>query len=441
MTTSFVENRPVPLLHNRWVQLSASLVAMIMIANLQYAWTLFVRPIQHATGWKLSDVQWGFTLFILCQTWVQPLEGWLIDRLGQRVFITLAGVLCGLGWAGLSGAKTLPELYALYATAGVGASLVYGASMGSALKWFRNRRGLASGIMAAGFASGASLFVPVIARIIAADGYRAAFLRTGVFQGVVIVIVAQFLRMPPREAATTASKVGARIGAHQFTTVEMLGSRHFYLLYVMFLLMGIGGLLVTAQVGPIAATWGFAPATLVLAATLSPLANGGGRVFWGQVSDRIGREKTMFVAFTIQAVCLSLVITIGRASPLWFIVTLLATYFTWGEIYALFPAALTDYFGTRHATSNNCVLYTSKGVASILAGGLAAKLFESHGTWTPAFAGSAVMALTSALLALGLWRATVANPAGRPPALVTTPPDVVAATAADVRVPPAPGAV
>lgn len=430
------------MLNNRWFQLSASLVAMIMIANLQYSWTLFVRPIQHSMGWKLSDIQWGFTLFILCQTWVQPLEGWLIDRLGQRVFITLAGVLCGLGWAGLSGAKTLPELYALYATAGIGASLVYGASMGSALKWFRNRRGLATGIMAGGFASGASLFIPVIARIIAADGYRAAFLRTGVFQGVAIVVVAQFLRMPPREAATTAAATAkSRIGTHQFTTAEMLGTGHFYLLYVMFLLMGIGGLLVTAQVGPIAATWGFAPATLVLAATLSPLANGGGRVFWGQVSDRIGREKTMLVAFTIQAACLSLVVTIGRTSPLWFIVTLLATYFTWGEIYAIFPAALTDYFGTRNATSNNCVLYTSKGVSSIVAGGLAAKLFESHGTWTPAFAGSAVLALTSALLALGLWRAKVASATGRPPAIVTVATDVVAATAADVRVPPASGAV
>jgi OFA family oxalate/formate antiporter-like MFS transporter len=434
-----LDHPPVPRISNRWFQLSASLVAMIMIANLQYAWTLFVQPLRHATGWKLSDIQWGFTLFILCQTWVQPFEGWLIDRLGQRVFITLAGVLCGFGWAGLGSATTLRELYALYAMAGIGASLVYGASMGSALKWFRDRRGLASGIMAAGFASGASLFIPLIARTIDVDGYRAAFLRTGILQGVAIVIVAQFLRMPVREAATLpVASAKSRIGAHQFTTAEMLGTGHFYLLYAMFLLMGIGGLLVTAQVGPIATTWGFAPTTLVLAATLSPLANGGGRIFWGQVSDRIGREKTMFFAFTIQAMCLSLVITIGRRSSLWFIITLLATYFTWGEIYALFPAALADYFGTRHATSNNCVLYTSKGVASIVAGGLAAKLFESHGTWTPAFVGSAAMALTSAALALGLWRVTAARPSARAAAPAST---AVAAAVASGRVPPTSGAV
>jgi len=399
------------MLNNRWFQLSASLLAMIMIANLQYSWTLFVKPIQHATGWKLSDIQWGFTLFILCQTWAQVVEGWLIDRLGQRIFITLAGVLCGVGWAAMGEARTLPELYACYATAGIGASLVYGASMGSALKWFRERRGLASGIMAAGYASGTALFIPIIARTLDHDGYRAAFLRTGVFQGIAIVIVAQFLRLPPREAATTAPKARSRIGAHQFTTVEMLQTGHFYLLYVMFLLMGIGGLLVTAQAGPIATAWGFSSATLVLAATLSPLANGGGRIFWGQISDRFGREKTMLIAFSIQAACLWSVTTIGRSSPFWFIATLLATYFTWGEIYAIFPAALTDYFGTRHATSNNCMLYTTKGVASILAGGLAAKLFEAYGTWTPAFAGSSLMALASAILAVGLWRRRAAGPA------------------------------
>ena len=416
------------MLQNRWFQLCASLLAMIMIANLQYSWTLFVKPIQHGTGWKLSDIQWGFTLFILCQTWAQVVEGWLIDRLGQRVFITLAGVLCGVGWAAMGEARTLPQLYALYATAGIGASLVYGASMGSALKWFRERRGLASGIMAAGYASGTALFIPLIARTIDADGYHAAFLRTGVFQGVMIVAVAQFLRLPPREAATTAPKAKARPGSHQFTTLEMLRSGHFYLLYVMFLLMGIGGLLVTAQAGPIANAWGFSSATLVLAATLSPLANGGGRIFWGQISDRIGREKTMLVAFTIQGFCLWSVVTMGRWSPFWFIATLLATYFTWGEIYAIFPAALTDYFGTRHATSNNCLLYTTKGVASIVAGGLAAKLFESYGTWTPAFAGSAIMALVSALLAVGLWRQRVSGEAGHA---------AITAATVDMAAPPA----
>src|SRR5579871_1743833 len=265
-------------IHNRWFQLCASLIAMIMIANLQYAWTLFVQPIQRGHGWKLSDVQWGFTLFILCQTWVQPLQGWLIDRIGQRVFISLAGILCGAGWAGMAYASTLTQLYALYALAGIGAALVYGASMGSALKWFQTKRGLATGVMAGGFASGAALFVPLIDHTIRTDGYQAAFRWTGIVQGTSIFLVAQILRLPPRDSATTTSKTAKaseKLGRHQFTTLEILRAPQFYALYAMFFLMTIGGLLVTAQAGPISRAWGLSAATLAWAATLSPLANGG----------------------------------------------------------------------------------------------------------------------------------------------------------------------
>ena len=157
-------------LQNRWFQLVASVIAMVMIANLQYAWTFFVKPLQTSTGWKLSDIQFAFTLFILFQTWVQPLDGWLIDRLGPRGFISAAGLLCGLGWAGLGYATSLPMLYVLYCAAGIGAAFVYSASIGSALKWFKDRRGLASGIMAAGFGGGTALFIPIISRLI--DGQR-----------------------------------------------------------------------------------------------------------------------------------------------------------------------------------------------------------------------------------------------------------------------------
>src|SRR5258705_10151604 len=178
-------------IHNRWFQLCASLVAMIMIANLQYAWTLFVQPLQQGTGWKLSDIQYAFALFILFQTWVQPLDGWLIDRIGPRWFISVAGLLCGLGWAGMGYAKTLPMLYALYCLAGVGAAFVYSGSIRSGLESVKERRGLASGIMAAGFGGGTALFIPFISYMIANRGYQAAFLSTGIFQGIVIVIVAQ----------------------------------------------------------------------------------------------------------------------------------------------------------------------------------------------------------------------------------------------------------
>ena len=390
--------------NNRWFQLIASLVAMIMIANLQYSWTLFVQPLQAATGWKLSDIQTAFTLFILCQTWVQPLDGWLIDRLGPRWFITAAGVLCGLGWTGMAYATSLPMLYVLYCVAGVGAAFVYSGSIGSALKWFKDRRGLAAGIMAAGFGGGTALFIPFISRTIAAEGYQAAFIATGIGQGVVIALVAQFLRHPPSApvAGQPATAGSSAVGTRQFTTLEMLRTPQFYTMYVMFVLMATGGLLVTANAGPMARSWGLSAAALTLAATLSPLANGAARVFWGWVSDRLGRENTMILTFVLQAICLFLVVAIGQTSAAWFSFTLVLVYFTWGQIYSLFPATAGDYFGTRHATSNYAVLYTAKGTAAIIGGWFGAILFERSGSWTLGFYGSAVMALIAAGMAVAL---------------------------------------
>src|SRR5215831_17578284 len=208
--------------NDKWFQLVASLIAMIMIANLQYAWTLFVGPLQKGTGWKLSDIQFAFALFILFQTWVQPLDGWLIDRLGPRWFITVAGVLCGVGWAGMGHATSLPMLYVLYCLAGIGAAFVYSGSIGSALKWFKERRGLASGIMAAGFGGGTALFIPIISWLIHSRGFQATFVITGVVQGAVIFTVAQFLRHPAAAPVAAAPAATRQVGGHQFTTAEML---------------------------------------------------------------------------------------------------------------------------------------------------------------------------------------------------------------------------
>jgi OFA family oxalate/formate antiporter-like MFS transporter len=389
------------MLNNRWFQLVASLIAMIMIANLQYAWTLFVQPLREGNGWALSDVQFAFTLFILFQTWVQPLDGWFIDRLGPRGFITAAGLLCGLGWAGMGYATSLPALYVLYCAAGTGAAFVYSGCIGSALKWFKDNRGLASGIMAAGFGGGTALFIPIITRLIKSGGYQKTFLISGLIQGVVIVVAAQFLRHPPAEK-TAPTVAGAKVARQHFTTPEMLRTPQFYFMYVMFVLMATGGLLVTANAGPIARAWGYNTELLALAATLSPIANGGSRVFWGWASDRLGRESTMVLTFTLQAICLFLVVAVGQRSGAWFVGSLVAVYFTWGQIYSLFPATSGDYFGSRHATSNYAVLYTAKGVAAIIGPWVGALIAEKSGGWALGFYGSAIMAMIAAVMAVRL---------------------------------------
>jgi OFA family oxalate/formate antiporter-like MFS transporter len=392
---------------NRWSRLIAAVFAMIMIANLQYSWTLFVKPIMGAHGWKLSQVQWGFTLFIAFETWMRPLSGGFMDKFGPRLFTTIAAVLCGAGWAGMGRASTLTELYVLYSIAGFGAAMVYCGATTVGLKWFPDKLGLASGLIAAGFGSGALMFVYVMAYVIRTQDYRAAFLYTGIFEGLVILFAAQFLINPapndPQIAGKkTQSKFKLRSGAEQFNSLEMLCTPQFYLLYAIMLLMGVGGLMVVAQVSSVGETLGISKAMVTLALTINLIANGSGRIFWGWVSDHVGRERTMVTAFLLQALALVSVLKVGRGSPTGFIVCLAVVFFTYGEIYSLFPAASADFFGGRNASSNYSFLYSSKGVASIMAGGVAALLFEKSGTWTVVFYGSAVLAFIAGLMAWGL---------------------------------------
>ena len=395
----------------RWSRLIASTIAMIMIANLQYAWTFFVKPIMGATGWKLSEVQLGFTLFIAFETWMMPLSGWFMDKFGPRLFMTISAVLCGIGWAGLGYAKTLPELYALYSMAGFGAAMVYCGSTTVGLKWFPDKLGFASGIIAAGFGAGAALFIVFMTYIIHLDisvgNYRAAFLYTGIGQAIVIFCAAQILINPKPDDPEIAgkkpqSRFKLRSHAEQFTSWEMLQTPQFYALYAIMLMMGVGGLMATAQVSAVAGTLGIAKAVLASAVIVNLLANGGGRIFWGWVSDQIGRERTMIVAFSIQALALLSVLKFGRNSPIGFITCLAIVFFTWGEIYSIFPAVSADFFGGRNASSNYSLLYSSKGMSAILAGWLAARMFEKSGTWTAVFYGSAILAFLAAIMAAGL---------------------------------------
>ena len=390
---------------NRWVRLVAAVVAMIQIANLQYAWTLFVQPIQEARGWSLSEVQWGFTIFIALETWAMPLTGWLIDSKGARLLMSIAGILCGIGWAGIGMADSLPMLYLLYGLAGFGAAIVYCGSIGVALKWFPDRRGFAAGIIAAGFGSGSALFIPIIRYIVQAQDYSAALLYTGIAQGILIVLAAQFLGgtgMAPEHRPSAKAAQPVRRQKDDFGSGEMLRTGHFYWLYAMMLMMGIGGLLATAQVAPVARTYGIAESVLAISLVLNPIANGVGRLFWGWTSDRLGRERTMEIAFFIQAASLLSVGLVGAQSGVIFVISMAMVFFTWGEIYVLFPSALADFFGAKNASSNYSFLYSTKGVASIVGGGLAATVFEMTGSWGPAFYGSAMLALISAFMATRL---------------------------------------
>ena len=393
----------------RWIQFGSALVSMIMIANLQYAWTLFVGPIQAAhKDWTLTAIQFAFTLFIFLETWITPVEGWLIDRMGPRLFLTAGGVLVAIGWTAMGFAQTIAQLNLFYGVAGVGAAFVYSGSIATALKWFPDMRGTVSGFITAGFGAGSALFIPtIIAPLLARSGYKTAFLYTGIGQGLLIIIAAQVLHNPgPDFHISPAAKkpVSPRIrrNPQQFNSWQMMATPHFWVLYLGFVLTSVGGLMITAQASPVGKSLKIAAWAIVAAVAWSRVANGLGRILWGSFSDLVGRELAMVIPFTLQALCLIGVLTLGKLSAGWFIAMMIAVYFTWGSMFSLFPAIIGDYFGASNATSNYGFLYTAKGVASIGGGGIAAWLFTRYGSWNIPVYWTAALTLVSAALILAL---------------------------------------
>jgi len=368
-------------LSNRWVILSAGILGMIAVANFQYGWTLFVKPLQKHFNVDAALIQITITVFVLLETWLVPFEGWLVDRFGPRLLVMLGGVFAGIGWVGSGKAETLTALYLWYAVAGIGAGIVYGTAVGSALKWFPDHRGLAAGLTAAGFGAGSAFTVAPIAKLIESQGYQAAFIQWGIIQGVVVIFAALFLQAPPPgwlpktwRTGPAGAPVKKRQSAGDFTSLQMASTPHFWLMYLMMGLVATGGLMAVAQLGPIAADFkvdkvqvnifGLQMAALTFALSADRLVNGFCRPFWGWVSDRIGREVTMGIAFGLQALAIYVLIQYAD-HPKLFVIFSAFTFFAWGEIFSLFPALCGDFFGRKHATANYGFLYTAKGTASV----------------------------------------------------------------------------
>jgi OFA family oxalate/formate antiporter-like MFS transporter len=403
----------------RWTQLAIGVGAMVMIANYQYGWTFFVPDIQKKFGWDRASIQWAFTLFVLFETWLVPIEGWFVDRYGPRLIVLIGGVLCGAGWAVNAYATTLGGFYFGMIIAGIGAGAVYGTCVGNALKWFPDKRGLAAGITAAGFGAGSALTVAPIQAMIKSDGFQSTFLHFGLGQGIVVMILAFFLVAPKAgqvpEALQNATIMQSR---RNYGPSEVIREPIFWLMYLMFVLVGAGGLLVTANLKPIAADWkiaalpvtlmGVTMTTVTFAATIDRVLNGLTRPFFGWVSDKIGRENTMFLAFGFEGIGIFMLYLWGH-SPVAFVLLSGFVFFAWGEIYSLFPSTCTDTFGAKFATTNAGLLYTAKGTASLLVP-LGNYMQQSSGSWDRVFLLAAIANILASLLAvivLKPWRKAV----------------------------------
>src|SRR5580658_1780578 len=391
----------------RWLQLIAGIICMVMVANLQYGWTYFVDPMKKAQSWDREAIQWAFTLFVFVETFLVPIEGWFVDRFGPRVVVAFGGIVVAIAWTINSMATTIPILYLGNILAGVGAGAVYGTCVGNALKWFPDRRGLAAGLTAMGFGAGSALSVAPIIYVIKTYGYQSAFLWFGLGQGGACLLLSWVLKAPP---ARQTSKAAPRLvqTLHDYTPLEMLKTPLFYVMYVMFVLVAASGLVVTAQVNPIANDYGVADTpvwflfttstVIVTAGIVDNILNGVARPTFGWLSDYIGRENTMAIVFTCGAVAYWALGTSGT-SPYVFILTAGLVYFTWGEIYSLFPATCTDSYGAKYATTNAGLLYTAKGAAAFLVP-LANWLQHQTGSWHSVFIVATIANLAVAACAL-----------------------------------------
>jgi OFA family oxalate/formate antiporter-like MFS transporter len=349
----------------------------------------------------------AFTIFIVTETSTAPIAGYLVDRLGPRTPVLASGALVSAAWVINSITYSLPLLYAAAVIAGLGAAPIFAATAGNAVKWFPDRRGLATGLTVAGFGAGSALTVVPLGGLIQARGYEAAFLWFGLGQGLVIIVAALMLRSPQ-----TADHVGIHPQAAQsqrdYTPVEVLKSMPFWLMYAMFVMVATGGLMVTAQLAPLARDFaidtvpvsilGLTLPALGFALSIGLVMNGLSRPFFGWLSDHAGRENTMFLAFLLEGIGIFALLWFAR-EPTMFVLLSGLVYFAWGQIFALFPATCTDIYGKRFATTNYSLLYTAKGTAALLVP-MGNVLTTATGGWTAVFMVASALNIIAACLAL-----------------------------------------
>ena len=394
-------------MNSRWLQLVLGLLCMVVISSPQYVWTLFTQPLMSTTGATLAQIQITFSILIVVQTFLAPCQGLLVDRFGPRALLSVGGALTGLSWILAARATTLAGLYLSYGLlGGVGTGIVYVGVIGHMVQWFPDRRGFATGIVAAGYGMGALLTTFPIATLLKDVGYRPALVRYGLAFVVVGVLAAQGLKRPTSngQLPTPKASAGNVSRARDVQPSTMLRTPIFWLMFVMMTMMSTAGLMVTSQMAAFTRDFGMANALvfglplLPLALSIDRITNGLTRPFFGWLSDQIGRENTMVIAFALEGTAMTLWL-FTRAHPALFVVMSGVVLFGWGEIFSLFPSTLTDTYGTRHATTNYGFLYMAQGVGSVLGGPVAALLHDAYGSWLPVFVIIIAMNFATAFLA------------------------------------------
>jgi MFS transporter, OFA family, oxalate/formate antiporter len=388
----------------RWIQLVLGLIAMMSISSPQYVWTLFTKSFQDGLGSTLADIQWTFSILIILQTWLSPIQGYLVDKFGPRLLIAVGCLMSGAGWITSAYITSLMGLYLTYGLfCGVGTGIVYIGIIGLMVRWFPDRRGFATGMVAAGYGFGAILTTFPIDTMLKSAGYQHTLVVFGIILGIVGAAAALGMRMP--QATDKLPKPAVSSAAKDVMPAEMLKTKVFWLMFIMMTMMSTGGLMIISQFASFSRDFGvtkvlvFGLAALPLALTIDRITNGLTRPFFGWVSDHIGRENTMAIAFLMEA-CAVAAMVLLRDNTLLFVLLSGVVFFGWGEIFSLFPSTLTDTYGTKYATTNYGFLYMAQGVGSVLGAPVAALIYAKAGSWLPVFAIIITLDALTGILAL-----------------------------------------
>lgn len=383
----------------RWGLLIAAIAIMMVISIYQYSWSLFADVLQRQFNWTLPTIGLTFTVFTYAATFIQPFSGYIADSYGPRKVAVAASFLVGGGLLLASTAKSPALLYAYYGLGGIGVGVLYGISAACAVKWFPDRRGFATGLIVFGFGAGTAIFNWFIQRLLEAEGLQTTFVYLGIGMLLILPPLSFSYRYPPRNVPKKGSPGAPAAPESDYNPREMLKTHQWYLIYFSFTVTVSIVLMFAAQLKTMAKEFDLPKTYFNLLLVLFPLGNGLSRVFAGIISDRIGREKTMVVFYSLLGLSIFCLVLLADVPALFVLIVFIASLLG-GAPLALYPATIGDYYGIAYSTTNYGITYTAKAFAGLISGWLSGYLVMKFGSFIPVLIFIGVCSVAAAVVSL-----------------------------------------
>lgn len=380
--------------NKRWSVVFGAVLLQVCLGAI-YSWSLFNQPLMDKFGWTKDQVVMTYSIAIFVFAFSTIFSGRLADKIGPRKVATIGGVLYGTGMILASFASSLPMLYFSYGVlAGAGVGFAYVCPLSTCVKWFPEKKGFITGIAVGAFGAGSLIFKSVIEFFITNTGVSSTFLYLGLIYMILVVIGAQFLILPKVSAKGAKNK---STGENSYTTKEMMKTKSFYLVWIMYMFGCMPGLLVIGLAKDIGIEMvKLTPVTAANAVGLIALFNAGGRLAWGTISDKLGRVKVVTMMFIMTAAAL-LVMSLVQLNYVTFFLCLAAIAFSYGGFLAVFPTITGQFFGQKNLGANYGIIYQAYGIAALIGPIIKGNAADFNQTFLIA-AGFAVLGMVISLL-------------------------------------------